>query len=131
MTKLPPSRSRTTTLTVLIASLCAPLAAHAEGIPGFVWPALIMLASHLYPAVDLARRKAWAFTALYVFSQPVVWGLAGSIGYVVLMFSAPETRTDTFSPGVIAALAVLAVTPFIYWKMLLGWLDFDAEDSEP
>lgn len=116
--------------TLLLASLLLPLAARAEDIPGYVWPGLAILLSHLYPAMDLLRRKAWSFAALYVFSQPVVWGLAGSIAYVVMVFSSPESRQGTFTPAVLAGLAVLAVTPFIYWRMLTGWLAMGADEDE-
>jgi hypothetical protein len=111
---------------LLAIGILFPLPAHAHGEEGVISIFLIVIASHLIPVADLLRRRLWSKVAFFLFTQPVLWCIAGATGYCVAMIGHFFVGEQAMPFAVIVGFIVFAVLPFIYWRRLLRWSNADA-----
>jgi len=102
-----------------IAAICLPQFAHAHGEQIIVLPLAIILLLHLIPIADFFRLKKWGLAAFYLFSQPLVWGVAAAAGFCVSYVAQFVVGGATGAAGLIVGGSIFLVAPFIYWRILL------------
>ena len=110
----------------LLLGTGAPSAAYAHGEQALVYPILAVLLTHLIPAVDLLRKGAWGYAAFFVFSQPLLWGMAIAIGAAVAFVGQAIVGENAITIAVIVGVLIFAIAPFFYWRFLLRWVASDA-----
>jgi hypothetical protein len=119
------SNFRVTTGAMVLAVLW-PLPAYAHGEEAVVLPILLVLASHLIPVADLGRRGSWGYAAFFIVTQPVLWGIAAAVAYVIATIGSFFVGEEAaVSIAVVLGLVIFAVLPFAYWRRLLRWRDTD------
>lgn len=111
---------------LLLLGTAIPSAAHAHGEEALIFPLLVVLAAHLVPAADFLRRGAWTYAALFIFSQPVLWGVAAAVGFIVAIVGHPVIGENAMPVALVCGFLVFCVLPFFYWRLLLRWHSRDA-----
>jgi hypothetical protein len=101
-----------------LVSIIFPQSAHAHGAEAVVYPLMLVALIQLIPAAHLIFRRAWNYSALYVFAVPLIWFFAWVIGRGLTMVG------SIFSTlGLILGVGIALILPFVFWRRILKWID--------
>ncbi len=113
-------------LILLLLGTGIPSVAHAHGEEVLIFPLLVVLAAHFVPVADLLRRGALTYAAFYFFTQPVLWGVAAAVGFVIALVAHPVIGESAMPVALVCGFLVFSASPFFYWRLLLRWHARDA-----
>jgi hypothetical protein len=104
-----------------LISIIFPQSAHAHGAEAVVYPLMLIALIQLFPAAHLIFRRAWNYSALYVFAIPFIWFFAWVIGMGLTMLG------SVFSViGAVIGVGIVLIFPFVFWRRILKWIDTES-----